>query len=278
MGLLQEMFGFHPLAIEDVLKGGERAKIESHDGYYFVIFYTAAYDRSTQRIELRPLHLFIGRHYLVTVHEQPIEQVKETMRRWEAPGSPIEPRAGEITHTLLDAVIDDYFPILDAVADEIDDLEDRIFSRGETDVIQAVFVLKKELLRLRRRVAPGRDVLNVLLRREQPVFEPDDLPYLRDLYDHVVRLTENIDLYRDLLSSALDSHLSFQSNRLNQVVKALTVASIILMTNALVVGIYGMNFQHMPELTWRYGYPFALGLMALLSTALVLFFRRRGWL
>ena len=276
--LLQEVFGLHKLAVEDALEENERAKVESLDGYYSITFYAAAYSRAAGQIELRPLHLFIGRRFLVTVHGQSVEPVAATMRRWQAPDSPIEPRVGQVAYALIDALIDDYFPILDAIADEIDDLEDRIFVRGEADVIQTVFALKKDLLRLRRRVAPGRDVLNVLLRRELPIFDADDLPYLRDLYDHVVRLTENIDLYRDLLSSALDSHLSFQSNRLSQVVKALTVASIILMTNALIAGIYGMNFEHMPELAWRYGYPLALGLMATLSLVLVFFFRRRGWL
>jgi magnesium transporter len=133
-------------------------------------------------------------------------------------------------------------------------------------------------LHLRRVVAPERDVLNRLLRRELPVFKPEDLAYLQDVYDHIVRVTDSVDTYRDLLSSALDSYLSVQSNNLNQIVKVLTIASIILMSNALVSGIYGMNFQFMPELGWRFGYPFALGLMVIISTVLILYFRRRKWL
>jgi len=134
------------------------------------------------------------------------------------------------------------------------------------------------LLHLRRVVAPERDVLNRLLRRELPVFKPEDTVYLQDVYDHIVRVTDSIDTYRDLLSSALDSYLSVQSNNLNQIVKVLTIASIILMSNALVSGIYGMNFRFMPELEWKLGYPFALGLMVIISTALILYFRRRKWL
>ncbi len=127
-------------------------------------------------------------------------------------------------------------------------------------------------------VAPERDVLNVLIRREVPVFERNTILYLQDVYDHIVRITDSIDTYRDLLSSALDAFLSVQSNRLNQIVKILTIASIVLMSDALVAGIYGMNFDYIPELHWVFGYPWALGLMVVISAGLMLFFRRRKWL
>ena len=273
--VLQEAFGLHPLALEDAAKAGQRAKIEQHDAYYFIIMYAPV--PTDDALDLRPLHLFVGARFLVTVHAQPIPQVDETLRRWQAPGSPLESRSGAVLYALLDAIVDDYFPALDAIADAIDALEDAIFEPGAESVVATVFQLKKELLRLRRRIAPERDVLNVLMRRALPVCVPADMPYLQDVYDHLIRLAENIDLYRDLLASALDSHLSFQSNRLNQIVKVLTVASIVLMTNALVAGIYGMNFTRMPELEWAYGYPFALGLMATLTAALIVFFRRRRW-
>jgi magnesium transporter len=127
-------------------------------------------------------------------------------------------------------------------------------------------------------VAPERDVLNVLIRREVPIFERNTILYLQDVYDHIVRITDSIDTYRDLLSSALDAFLSVQSNRLNQIVKVLTIASIVLMSDALIAGIYGMNFEFMPELHSPYGYPFALGLMLVIGLGLVMFFRWRKWL
>jgi len=127
-------------------------------------------------------------------------------------------------------------------------------------------------------VAPERDVLNHLLRRELPVFTTEDVAYLQDVYDHLVRVTDSVDTYRDLLSNALDSFLSVQSNRLNEVVKVLTIASIVLMSSSLIAGIYGMNFAHMPEIRWPLGYPWALGLMVAVSGSLILFFRWRKWL
>ena len=167
---------------------------------------------------------------------------------------------------------------MDRVADRVEELEDTIFEEFNEEAIQSIFSLKKDLLSMRRIVAPERDVLNVLLRRELPIFRPADVAYLQDVYDHIVRVTENIDTYRDLLSSALDSYLSLQSNHLNQIVKVLTIASIILMAASLVTGFYGMNFQNMPELRWGMGGLWALSLIAAITAALVIYFRRKGWL
>jgi magnesium transporter len=160
----------------------------------------------------------------------------------------------------------------------VETLEERLFAGGDGRLVEAIFQTRKTLLELRRVVAPEREVINLLLRRELPVFRSEDMAYFQDLYDRLVRMIESIDLYRDMLSGALESYLSLQSNRLNEIVKVLTTASIILMANALVAGIYGMNFQYMPELEWPWGYPMALSMMAGISAGLALFFRRRGWL
>jgi magnesium transporter len=181
-------------------------------------------------------------------------------------------------HALLDALVDDYFPLMDQVADRVEDLEDTIFIHFDESSIQTMFKLKKDLLSMRRVVAPERDALNVLLRRQLPIFAPEDVAYLQDVYDHIVRVTDNIDTYRDLLSSALDSYLSLQSNNLNQVMKLLTIGSIVLMTDGLVAGIYGMNFRNMPELGWGIGHGWALILMAALNAVLIVYFLRKKWL
>jgi magnesium transporter len=287
IALLRDALAFHPLAIEDAIRAHERPKVDAYSPasesgpgshYYSVVFYTAAYDPTQDHIETRPLHLFIGPNYLVTVHHGVIRHISETQARWQAPGSPLGSRVGSLVYALLDAIVDDYFPIMDQVAERVEDLEDTIFVHFDERAIETIFGLKRDLLNLRRVVAPERDVLNVLLRRELPIFKARDTVYFQDIYDHIVRVTDSIDTYRDLLSSALDSYLSLQSNNLNQVMKLLTMASIVLMSSALVAGIYGMNFRFMPELNQPWGYPFALGLMALISLLLVLYFRRKGWL
>lgn len=276
--LLRDVFKFHHLAIEDAFHDKQRPKVDTYTSFYLVVFYAAHYAEEEGRIALQELDLFVGRNFLVSVHSGRLHLVQETIDRWRAPDSPIENRVAALLYTLLDAIVDGYFPLIDRVAERIEDLEDQIFKSFDDEAIETIFALKKDLLALRRAVAPERDVLNVLLRREIPVFQASDLVYLQDLYDHIVRVTDSIDTYRDLLSSALDSFLSLQSNKLNQIVKVLTIASIILMSSSLIAGIYGMNFDIMPELRWPLGYPFALGLMLAVSGALYLLFRRMKWI
>ncbi len=278
MALLREEFGFHPLAIEDAMNEHQRPKIEAYDGYYFLVFYRATYLREQNHIEIDPLHMFIGRNFLVTVHHGAFPQIEQTQARWKAAGSPLGSDVGALVYALLDAIVDDYFPIMDELADRVDELEDAIFTNFNEAAIQNIFTLKRDLLHLRRVAGPQRDVLNVLLRRDMPIFRQESIIYLQDVYDHIVRVTDSVDTYRDLLSSALDSYLSLQSNRLNQIVKVLTITSIVLMADALIAGIYGMNFAYMPELSWQYGYPLALGLMVCVSLGLVFFFKRMRWI
>jgi magnesium transporter len=257
----------------------QRVEIESsgHSSYYFVVFYVASYNPQEDHIETQAINLFIGANYLVTVHYGSMHHVSETLARWQAPNSPLGARVSALVWALLDAIVDDYFPLTDQLADRIEELEDTIFVHFDQKAIEAIFGLKRDLLNLRRVIAPERDVLNVLLRRELPIFKSKDMAYFQDIYDHIVRLTDNIDTYRDLLTSALDSFLSIQSNNLNQIMKLLTMGSILLMSNSLIAGIYGMNFRFMPELGQNWGYPFALGLMLILDVSLIVFFRSRKW-
>jgi magnesium transporter len=278
LAMLSKEFGFHPLAIEDASRHHQRPKVDSYGNYYFVVFYSLDVVAETYRICTMPLYLFIGHNYLVTVHDEPIKQIVETVTRWQAPDSPLDQDVGSLVYALLDAIVDDYFPVMDQITDRVEDLESQIFDRFSEDTLASIFQLKKDLLQIRRVVAPERDVLNVMLRRDIPVFDPNDVTYLQDVYDHIIRVVESLDTYRDLLSSSLDTFLSVQSNQLNQVVKALTVTSIVLMSVTLVAGIYGMNFEYMPELHWRYGYLWALGLMVAIAAAVIIFFRRLKWL
>ncbi len=275
--LLLHELRFHPLAVEDAVRSHERPKVDAYGHYYFLVFYEATLTAQDSHIMLGALSIFIGSNYLVTVHEEPNRHVEETQALWQIPDGPVDNKVSALVHGLLDSMVDDYFPLMDQVAERIESLEDTIFDRFEQGTIHTIFGLKKDLLDMRRAVAPERDVLNVLLRRELPIFDEHDLIYMQDVYDHIVRVTDSIDTYRDLMSSAVDSYLSLQSNRLNEIVKVLTMASIMLMAASLIAGIYGMNFDFMPELRWRLGYPWALGLMATVAVSLLVFFRRRGW-
>jgi Mg2+ and Co2+ transporter CorA len=185
---------------------------------------------------------------------------------------------GILFYSLLDSIVDNYFPVIDSVVDRVEDIEAQIFERFEPRAIEGIFTLKKDLLALRKVLAPERDVMNVLIRRDLPIFDQHTVVYFQDVYDHVVRITDSIDAYRDLLSSALDSYLSMQSNRLNITVQTLTSWSIILMSVAGIAGWYGMNFQQMPELSSPYGYPAVIAFAVLVVALEFAFFRRKGWL
>jgi len=248
------------------------------NGYYFVVFYAAVYDHQEDHIKAHAVSMFIGSNYLVTVHTGALSHIADTIARWRAPRSPLSHRISVLVHALLDAMVDDYFPLMDQVADRVEELEDTIFIHFDEGSIETIFRLKKDLLAMRRIVAPERDVLNVLLRRQLPIFALEDMAYLQDVYDHIVRVTDSIDTYRDLLSSALDSYLSLQSNKLNQIMKTLTIASIILMTSALITGFYGQNFKFFPELYFRIGSFWSLLLIAGATLALVIYFKWKKWL
>ena len=275
--LLGDEFGFHPLALEDALRRHERPKLDHYDGFLFIVFYGLGTEDG------RPcpceVDLFVGERFLVTVHDGRLAAIPETAERWHENLAARGHRGvGLLVHSLLDAVVDGYFPVVDDLAERIEELEDAVFDRADAGAQAEIFALKKDLLAVRRVLGPERDVMNVLVRRDEPVFGPEHVAYFQDVYDHILRVTDAVDTARDLLSSALDAHVSMTTFRLNEVVKRLTASSIILMTVTLVAGVYGMNFEHMPELDWAYGYPFALGLMLVLAAGLVALFRRIDWL
>ena len=186
--------------------------------------------------------------------------------------------SGSCFYSLLDALVDEYFPVLDDIAERAEDLEEAIILAGQPILQAEILRIRRELLMIRRVAGPERDVMNVLVRRDPPLFGSKEIVYFQDVYDHLLRVTDSVDIYRDMLSSVLDANLSMVSYTLNVVVKRLTSSSIILMSISIVAGIYGMNFVFMPELDWRWGYPFALGLMVLIAAAEVAIFRRIDWL
>lgn len=274
---LREQCGFHPLAVEDCVRGRQRPKIDRYPGFLFVVFYVAAINPERHRMALNELNLFLGEQYLVTVHDHEVREVSEIVARWRS--SPQRfPGVGWLAHALLDAIVDDYFPVLDHFAQRAEQFESAVFERLEAANMQQILLLRHQLVLFRRVVAPGRDVLSNLLRRDLPFLQPELLPYFQDVHDHTIRVMEGIDAMRELLSAAMEAQLTVASNRLNQTMRMLTAWSIILMSMAVVTGVYGMNFVFMPELEWRWGYFGALALVAVIGATLYALFRRRGWL
>lgn len=275
---LAEEFKFHPLSIEDCRNAHQRPKVEEYQGYYFIVLYEAELVGPENHLELRELNIFLGANYLVTVHSRPIRAVETAARLWGEWTDRAEHGAGLLAYLLMDAIVDDYLPLLDTMSERMDELEDLIFGEFDPQSIEEIFRIKKQLLYLRRSITPLRDVFNTMLRREQPIFARETHVYFQDVFDHIIRVADTVDTLRDMLGSTMDAYLSIQSNRMNMVMKRLTSIATILMSVTLVAGIYGMNFTYMPELHTRYGYVFALLMMLVIAVGLYFYLRKIKWL
>ena len=271
-------FGFHPLSIEDVSHGHQRPKLDDYGSYFFVVTKAIRYDPKAIELELVEISHFIGRNYVVTVHDGSCDALDDALARVRAHPHVLEEGIGLLVYTIMDSIIDVFLPVLDVLDEQINDLEESIFNGFDPQSISTIFRLKRELLKVRRSVGHMRDVFNILARRDQPIFTAQAVVYFQDIYDHLYRITDAVDLYRDTLTSALDAYVSVNANKLNEVMKMFAGVSIILMTAALVAGIYGMNFKCIPELDWPHGYPASLALMVVLGAVEYWLFRRKGWL
>jgi magnesium transporter len=272
---LQEEFSLHPLAIEDARHHGQRPKLEMYPTHAFIVAYATG---------LAEVALFVGPTWLICVHQpdgdgpdwDPAPALVQFQRTVDA-----HPTVGTLLHAVLDTIVDGYFDAFDANEEMLEQLEDQIFGdtpANESEVQRRLYDVRRTLVRFRRHVVPLRDVLNALLRKEVPWIDDEALLLLRDVEDHVLRAIDMVDSARDLMGNAVDAHLSIISNRMNVVMKKMTSWGAILFGAALIAGIYGMNFTHMPELHWQLGYPMALGMMAVLTIVLYRVFRKRDWL
>lgn len=273
---LRRIYAFHPLAIQDCRDLSQRAKVKEYDGFCFVV--TPMIRADSPRVAAVELDVFLGSSFLVTVHREPSTVID---RLWTAERKNCDSlRRGTdfLLYQNLDALVDDYFPALDRLDSRIAFAEREIFGRSGQRIIDSLLRLKREVLFLRRILGPLREAVSALVRRDFPYIRPEFRLYFQDLYDHMIRLFEMVDTQRDLISGAMEAHLSNVSNRLSEVMKVLTVITTIMMPLTVVTGFYGMNFKNMPELNWRFGPLWALGLMALVTGAMLAYVRRRGWL
>jgi magnesium transporter len=278
LAMLKEEFAFHQLAIEDCQHAHQRPKLEQYGNYVFIVLYEVVSEEKTARTRGIELNIFLGSNYVVTLHRGRAPVIEETERRWLAHERQAAEGANFLAYLVVDGVVDSYFPLLDLFSDRLEDLEEDLFNVSDPRIVMEVFRLKKDVLQLRRLVTPLRDVFLVLLRGPASVFGPQTYVYFQDVLDHLLRISDAIDTYRDLMSSAVDVYLSSVSNRTNETMKKLTVLSTVLMSMALVSGVYGMNFQQMPELRWTYGYPYALGLMLVIGVVLTALFKWRRYI
>ena len=281
VALLDKVFGFHHLAIEDVLNPNSRAKVEEYDGYLFVIIRAVRFAESTDDpydLETVNLGMFIGKNYLVTCHAGPaatIDQVQELSAR-----SPdlVARGPARLAHQIMDVAVDAYFPILDRMDEFIDHLEERVFERFNEESLRDIFAVKRLALSLRRYLAPHREIFNVLSNRPSSLLPADVQVYFRDVYDHMLRIIDSLDTYRDLLSSTLESYLSQVSNRMGRVTQGLTIVATMSVPFVVVSGIYGMNFERIPLASHPLGFEIMVAIQLTLGIGLIALLRWRKWL
>ena len=277
--LLADIFQFHHLAIDDCFnRHVDPAKIDDYGGYVFVVDQAISYKAKAERMETTELDLFLGRNYVVSFHSMPLSFVEALRHRCEANGPELSHGADFLAHALLDALVDDYQPAVDELDETLERLEELVLAQPSSAFLQQILLLKRNVQRLRRTIIPQRDVVNRIARGEFPqVVRPESYLYFRDIYDHVVRVEQLVESVRDLADGVLNSYLSAVNNRMNEVMKTLSVIAGIFLPLTLIASIYGMNFENMPELGWQWGYFGILGAMAALALGLVVFFRLRKW-
>ena len=280
LAYLQEAFGLHSLAIEDAHKAHQRPKLEIYDNSMFVVFRTARLSEgSERRIEFGETHVFVGPRYVISIRHGSLQSHVGLRARCEASPHLLAKGEGFVLHALMDFVVDQYFPVIDALEAELDELEEPIFQGKFVRSLTArIYHLQRDLLALNQAVAPLMDVSAQLARVDSPLIPPDTRPYFQDVHDHVMRIAGLIDNLQQLSHTALEANLAVISVAQNDDTKRLAAWAAILAVPTMIAGLYGMNFKHMPELEWAYGYPFAVGGMLGMCVFLYFWFRRVGWL
>lgn len=274
--LLDSFFQFHPLAIEDCLHVLQRPKVDYYEDYQFLVLH--ALDPDT----LGPVevNLFIGGKFLVSYHQRQLKEIDEVwnnMITWTQRRKTWARGTFAAAYMITDALVDQYFPCVYAVEDQLDELEKRGGSEAVEILMNQVFDLRSRLLKLRRTIVPMRDLMYRILNSQHIQGEREPRAYFADIYDHLLKLAEMVETDREMTADLRDSYISLNSNRMNGIMKTLTVITTVFMPLTLIAGIYGMNFSNMPELHWKYGYFAVLGFMGLLSIWMILAFLKRGW-
>lgn len=279
--LLEQVFHFHPLSIEDTLSAEGRVKFEEFPQYAFIVVRAVRFVEETADlydIETFNLCCFLGRNFVVSVHGSHAPGVESTHDRLQRGPELMERGPGRLLHHVLDATVDAYFPIIDQLDAFVDGLEERVFVQFDQESLRDIFSVKRLVLQLRRHLSPMREVFNILQNRPSALIPTESQVWFRDIYDHVIRLNESLDTYRDLLSSTMDSYLTQVSNRMGQVTKGLTVVATLSVPFVVVSGMWGMNLSDIPLSDWPHGFWVMLAFQLGLGGALIAILHRRGWL
>ena len=282
VGIIEKIgkhFSIHPLILEDILHTGQRPKMEDFEDHIFLVVKMFYYDEKDNEIKMEQVSLLLGSNFVISFQEREgdiFNSIRERIRNHK--GRIRRMKADYLGYALLDTIVDNYFIILEKIGEDIENMEEELVTRPTPETLQTIHNLKRELIVLRKSIWPLREVVNSLERGESPLINEATGVYLRDVYDHTIQVIDTIETFRDMVSGMLDIYLSSISNKMNEVMKVLTIIATIFIPLTFVAGIYGMNFEFMPELKWHWGYFAALLVMVAVAVIMVFYFRRKRWL
>ncbi|HEY9060119.1 MAG TPA: magnesium/cobalt transporter CorA [Pseudobacteroides sp.] len=272
-------YGIHPLVLEDIQNTGQRPKVEEYDGYLYIVIRMIYYDNKLSEITTEQVSIILGRDYLLTFQENKDNFFIPLVDRIAKGISNIRKMGMDyLLYAIMDLIVDSYFLVLEKTGEEIELSEDSMVATPGQEMLRKVHGLKREMLYMHKAVWPLREVVGGLQRRECHLISDTTSIYLRDVYDHIIQMMDTIETYRDILSGIVDLYLSVASNKMNEVMKFLTVFSVLFMPLTFIAGVYGMNFENMPELKFKYGYFLVLAAMSICFVSMILFFRKKKWL
>jgi len=272
-------FGLHPLVLEDIANAGQRPKMEDFDDYIFVVLRMLRFDEKENETKTEQISLLLGPDFVISFQEKEgdvFDSIRERIRNNK--GRIRKMGADYLAYALMDAVVDNYFMILEKLGETIEEIEEKLVTNPTSETLHTLHDLKREMVFLRKSVWPLREVINRLERSESPLINKSTYVYLRDVYDHTIQVIDAVETFRDMLSGMLDIYLSSISNRMNEVMKVLTIIATIFIPLTFIAGIYGMNFRYMPELEQAWSYPAILILMVIITIVMLVYFRRKKWI
>ncbi|MFP4053237.1 MAG: magnesium/cobalt transporter CorA [Phycisphaerae bacterium] len=285
VGTIGREFGIHPLLLEDIVNTSQRAKVNYGEQQVFIVLKMLDFNEAEEQVEVEQVSLVFGPNYLLSFQEREgdvFEGVRERIRSGR--GRVRQAGTDYLAYALMDAIVDNYYLILERIGDRVEKLEEEVINDPAPETVRTIYHYKREMINLRRAAWPLREEIGTMMRDEHPQVSQDVRPYLRDLYEHCVQVIDTIETFRDMISGMLDLYLSCVSNRMNEVMKVLTIIATIFIPLSFVVGLYGMNFDpevspwNMPELSWYFGYPAVWCVLLAITGAMLYYFKRRGWL
>lgn len=278
IGKVGARFALHPLTLEDIANTDQRPKMEDYGDYLFVVLKVLDYGEKAGKLEAEQVSIILGSNFVISLQEREsavFEPIKERIRN----GGRIKKQGADyLAYSLMDAIVDSYFGVLERLGERIELLEEALVTNPRPETLKTLHHLKSEMIFLRKSVWPLREVIGALERGESPLIQESTGIYLRDVYDHTIQVIDAVETYRDMLSGMLDIYLSSISNRMNQIMKVLTIIATIFIPLTFIVGVYGMNFRYMPELEWAWGYPAVLLFMLGVVVLMLIYFRRNRWI